>query len=166
MLETVLSAGAVLAAEAAVRAHINAQPPGTYPRMLTKHIELRRAHNRGLVGGRLADRPALATALQTGAAVFAVGLAVLANLPALQVRPVARVGAGLAAGGAWANTLERYIKHEVTDYVYLKDAILPLLRRRIWNLADLAIFNGMVVAAAGFLSATIEGAAYGALGRL
>ena len=64
---------------------------------------------------------------------------------------IGRIGAGLLAGGAIANTAERYFHGKVTDYVYLKDSRIPLLRRRIWNIADAAVFNGAVLAAAGIL---------------
>lgn len=151
MLATVLSAGAVLATEAVVRTRINRAPRGTYPRMLTKHIQIRRAHNHGIVGSRLEDRPVLATAAQTAATLVALGAAALVHMPGVSVPVYGRIGAGLLAGGAIANTAERYAKMQVTDYIYLKDSRIPLLRQRIWNIADGAIFNGAVLAAAGMV---------------
>lgn len=151
MLAALLSAGAVLGAEAAVRTRINRAPDGTYPRMLTKHIQLRRAHNRGLVGSRMEAHPAVVYGAQTAATAIALGAAVLVHLPVTQAPFFARLGSGLLVGGALANTGERYARHHVTDYLYLKDSRIPLLRKRIWNLADAAIFNGAVMTAAGIL---------------
>ena len=151
MLATVLSAGAVLTTEAVVRTRINRAPRGTYPSMLTKHIQLRRAHNHGIVGSRPEDRPALATAAQTAATVVAIGAAALAYIPGVSMPLFGRVGAGLLIGGALSNTGERYAKKRVTDYIYLPDSKIPLLRKRIWNIADAAIFNGAVLAAAGIV---------------
>lgn len=149
MLAAFFSAGAVLAAETVVRTRINRAPDGTYPHMLTRHIQIRRAHNRGIVGSRLEDRPKLATAVQTASALVAVGTAVLVHLPEAHTPLYGRIGAGLLVGGAIANTAERWLTHQVTDYIYLKDSRVPLLRKRIWNLADAAIFNGAVLTAAG-----------------
>lgn len=151
MLAAVLSAGAVLAAETVVRTRINRAPDGVYPRMLTRHIQIRRAHNTGIVGSRLEDQPALATTVQTASALIAFGAAALVHTPELQTPLFGRIGAGLLAGGAIANTAERFFHGKVTDYVYLKDSRIPLLRRRIWNIADAAVFNGAVLAAAGIL---------------
>ena len=149
MLAAFLSAGAVLAAETAVRTRINRAPQGTYPRKLTRQVEIRRAYNRGIVGSRFENRPALATAIQTAATLVAFGAVALVKLSDMRVPLYGRVGAGLLLGGAFANTAERYAKGHVTDYVYLKGSPVPLLRKRIWNLADAAIFNGAVLTAAG-----------------
>ena len=150
MLATALSAGTVLAAEAAVRTRVNRAPHGALPRTVAGRVRICRAHNRGLVGSRLEDRPALATAAQTVSAVVALGVGALANLPASGVPAFGRVGAGLIVGGALANTGERLLKGHVTDYVHLKESPVGLLRRRIWNLADAAIFNGAILTAVGF----------------
>ena len=150
MLAAILSAGTILAAETAVRTRINRAPQGTYPRMLTGRVRICRAYNRGLVGSRLSDRPALAAALQSSSALVAIGVCALAQLPGTGIPVWGRVGAGLVVGGALANTGERLIKGHVTDYVHLEKSPVPLLRRRIWNLADAAIFNGSVLTAAGF----------------
>lgn len=149
MLAALFTASGVLAAETALRTHINRAPPGVYPHNLTRHVQLRRAHNRGLVGSRLEDRPRLVLALQTVSACVAVGAAVLVHVPEARVPLFGRLGAGLLVGGALANTGERYLRGAVTDYLYLKNSRIPLLRRRIWNLADAAVFNGALLTAAG-----------------
>ena len=149
MLAAVLSAGAVLTAEAVVRTRVNRAPDTAQPRTLYRHVQIRRAHNRGIVGSRLSDHPAIATAIQTVSTVAAVGAA--AVLIASEPHPPLwqSIGAGLLVGGAIANTGERWIKQRVTDYIYLHDSHVPLLRRRIWNLADAAIFNGALLTVAG-----------------
>lgn len=154
MWDTIVPAAAVLGAETVIRRRINALPQDFFPCDFTANVQLRRAYNRGLVGSRLAGRPGAALAVQTGAAIVIAAVAVAANLPAAAAAagPVVRVGLGLLLGGALANLLERYIKHQVTDYVYLKNAKLPMLRRLIWNVADLNIFLGALVAAAGMLA--------------
>lgn len=154
MWYTIVPAAAVLGAETVIRRRINALPQDFFPCDLTAHVQLRRMYNRGLVGSKLAGRPGAALAVQTGAAVVIVAVAVAANCPvsAPCAGPIARAGLGLLLGGALSNVLERYIKHQVTNYVYLKDAKLPILRRLIWNVADLNIFLGALVAAAGMLA--------------
>lgn len=148
MLAAVLSAGAVLAAETVVRTRLNRAPDGANPRMLTRHVQIRRAHNRGIVGSRLEEKPRLAAAVQTASALVAVGAAVLVHMPQARTPLYGRIGAGLLVGGAIANTAERWAHGMVTDYIYLKHSRVPLLRKRIWNIADAAIFNGAVLAAA------------------
>lgn len=149
MLAAALSAGAVLTAEAVVRSRVNRMPDTASPRTLFHHIQIRRANNRGLVGSRLSDRPKLVTAIQTVSTVGAVGAAAVLLFSEPRVPLWGSVGAGLLVGGALANTGERWMKKHVTDYLYLHDSRIPLLRRRIWNLADAAIFNGALLTAAG-----------------
>ena len=45
--------------------------------------------------------------------------------------------------------LERWISGYVTDYLHGTKAPIPLLQKRIWNVADMAIFNGCVIALIG-----------------
>lgn len=154
MWYTIVPAAAVLGAETVIRRRVNALPQDAFPRDLTAHVQLRRMYNRGLVGSRLEGRPGAALAIQTGAAVVIVAITAAANCPVSAPRTgfVARVGLGMLLGGALANLLERYIKQRITDYVYLKDAKLPILRHLIWNVADLNIFLGALVAAVGMIA--------------
>lgn len=132
MWETVVPALSVLAAEAVIRRKINALPPETFPLRIGQRVQLRRAYNRGLLCSKLADRPKAAAALQTASA------AVLASMTAVCVfrrsSAVLQVAMGLMLGGA------------VTDYVYLPRAVIPFFRRIIWNVADLSVFAGCLVA--------------------
>ena len=132
MWKTIVPAAAVLAAEAVIRRKINALPAETFPRRIGQRVQLRRAYNRGLLCSKLADRPKAAAALQTASA------AVLASMTAVCVfrrsSAVLQVAMGLMLGGAG------------TDYVYLPRAVIPFFRRIIWNVADLSVFAGCLVA--------------------
>lgn len=144
MWKTIVPAAAVLAAEAVIRRKINALPPETFPLRIGRRVQLRRAHNRGLLCSKFADRPKAATALQT------VSVAVLAGMTAVCVcrrsSAVLQVAMGLMLGGALANLIERWVRGAVTDYVYLPWAVIPFFRRIIWNVADLSVFAGCLVA--------------------
>ena len=144
MWKTVVPALSVLAAEAVIRRKINALPPETFPLRIGQRVQLRRAYNRGLLCSKLADRPKAAAALQTASA------AVLAAMTAVCVcrrsSAALQAGMGLMLGGALANLVERWARGAVTDYVYLPRAVIPFFRRIIWNVADLSVFAGCLVA--------------------
>ena len=72
MWKTIVPAAAVLAAEAVIRRKINALPAETFPLRIGQRVQLRRAHNRGLL-----CRPG-GTALQIGMGLMLGGA--LANL--------------------------------------------------------------------------------------
>ena len=149
MWKTVVPALSVLAAEAVIRRKINALPSETFPLRIGQRVQLRRAHNRGLLCSKLADRPKAATALQT------VSAAVLASMTAVCVfrrsSAVLQVTMGLMLGGALANLIERWARGAVTDYVYLPRAVIPFFRRIIWNVADLSVLTGCITAAVALL---------------
>lgn len=121
MWKTIVPAAAVLAAEAVIRRRINALPAETFPLRVGPRVQLRRAHNRGLLCSKLAQKPRAATALQT------VSAAALANL------------------------IERWARGSVTDYVYLPRAVIPFFRRIIWNAADLSVLTGCITAVIALL---------------
>ena len=146
----VLTASAVLAAEYGIRTRVNKAPKQQFPKALGKQYELRQAHNFGIVGSRFEGKPKLVLAYQTGATTVAVIGAVLVSQTVGVSRPLVRLGAGLAAGGALSNMIERWTSGYVTDYIHgTKQSPIPLLQKRIWNVADMAIFNGCVIALIG-----------------
>ncbi len=149
MMTTILTASAVLAAEYGIRSRVNKAPKTQFPKALGKQYELRQAHNFGIVGSRFEGKPKLVLAYQTGATTVAVIGAVLVSQTVGVSRPLVRLGAGLAAGGALSNMIERWTSGYVTDYIHGKKAPIPLLQKRIWNVADMAIFNGCVIALIG-----------------
>lgn len=149
MWKTIVPAAAVLAAEAVIRRRINALPSETFPLRIGQCVQVRRAHNRGLLCSKLADRPKAATALQT------VSVAVLAGMMAVCVfrrsSAVLQAAMGLMLGGALANLIERWVRGAVTDYVYLPRAVIPFFRRIIWNAADLSVLTGCITAVIALL---------------
>lgn len=149
MWKTVVPALSVLATEAVIRRKINALPSETFPLRIGPRVQLRRAHNRGLLCSKLADRPKAAAALQTASA------AVLAAMTTVCVcrrsSAVLQVAMGLMLGGALANLVERWARGAVTDYVYLPRAVIPFFRRIIWNAADLSILTGCTTAVIALL---------------
>ena len=149
MTTMILSAAAVLGAEYGVRKAVNAAPKTAFPKKLGRRYALRQAHNFGIVGSRFEGKPKLVLAYQTGATTVAVIGAVLVSQTVGVSRPLVRLGAGLAAGGALSNMIERWTSGYVTDYLHGTKAPIPLLQKRIWNVADMAIFNGCVIALIG-----------------
>ena len=150
MVTMVLTASAVLAAEYGIRTRVNKAPKQQFPKALGKQYELKQAHNFGIVGSRFEGKPKLVLAYQTGATTVAVIGAVLVSQTVGVSRPLVRLGAGLAAGGALSNMIERWTSGFVTDYIHgTKKSPIPLLQKRIWNVADMAIFNGCVIALIG-----------------
>ena len=144
MWKTVVPALTVLAAEAVIRRRINALPRETFPLRIGRRVQLRRAYNRGLLCSKLADRPKAATALQT------VSVAVLAGMTVVcacrRSSAALQAAMGVMLGGALANLIERWVRGAVTDYVYLPQAVIPFFRRIIWNVADLSVFAGCLMA--------------------
>ena len=149
MLTTILTASAVLAAEYGARHAVNAAPTEEFPKPIAGKYVLRQAHNYGIVGSRLEKYPKLVLAYQATATTAAVAGALAVSRTIGLTKPLVRFGAGLAAGGALANLAERIASGYVTDYIHGAGSAIPLLRRRIWNIADMAIFNGCIIAAAG-----------------
>ena len=150
MVLTLSAAAAVIGSEAVVRRRVNAAPAETWPKAVSGGVELRRAHNYGLVGSRFEDKPKLVYTYQTLANLAAISGAVLVNT-AMPCSALTRIGMGLITGGAMANLIERYQRGCVTDYLHGVNQKVELLNRRIWNLADMAIFNGAVLALAGLV---------------
>ena len=141
MWKTVVPAAAVLVAEAIIRRRINALPAATFPLRVGPRVQLRRAHNRGLLCSKLAQKPRAAAALAAMAAVCVCRR----SGTALQI------GMGLMLGGALANLIERWARGSVTDYVYLPRAVIPFFRRIIWNAADLSVLTGCITAVIALL---------------
>ena len=146
MWKTIVPAAAVLAAEVVIRRKINALPAETFPLRIGQRVQLRRAHNRGLLCSKFARKPRAAAALQTASAAALAAMCVCRRGgTALQI------GMGLMLGGALANLIERWARGSVTDYVYLPRAAIPFFRRIIWNAADLSILTGCITAVIALL---------------
>lgn len=99
MWKTIVPAAAVLAAEAVIRRKINALPAETFPLRIGQRVQLRRAHNRGLLCSKFARKPRAAAALQT---TSAAALAAVAAVCACRRGGTAlQIGMGLMLGGRW-----------------------------------------------------------------
>jgi signal peptidase II len=120
----------------------------------TKEIALRRLgfgrHAHGLVCVVFTERPLLARGTSMRALVIwwlaAVGCAVAALVyaPALQQNPFVAAGIAAALAGAAGNLADRLIHGAVVDFVALG-------RWPVFNLADVAIVAGAVVAGASLI---------------
>ena len=102
MWKTVVPALSVLAAEAVIRRKINALPAETFPLRIGQRVQLRRAHNRGLLCSKFARKPRAAAALQTASAADRHGPDARRRAGQSHRALGARVGHGLcvpAAGG-------------------------------------------------------------------
>ena len=75
MWKTIVPAAAVLAAETVIRRKINALPAETFPLRIGQRVQLRRAHNRGLLCSKFARKPRAAAALQTASAAALAAVA-------------------------------------------------------------------------------------------
>lgn len=139
MWKTIVPAAAVLAAEAVIRRKINALPAETFPLRIGQRVQLRRAHNRGLLCSKFARKPRAAAALQTASAA---ALAAVAAVCACRRGGTAlQIGMGLMLGGALANLIERWAR----------GSVIPFFRRIIWNAADLSILTGCTTAVIALL---------------
>ena len=83
MWKTIVPAAAVLAAEAVIRRKINALPAETFPLRIGQRVQLRRAHNRGLLCSKFARKPRAAAALQTASAAALAAVAAVCAMPVM-----------------------------------------------------------------------------------
>ena len=109
MWKTIVPAAAVLAAEAVIRRKINALPAETFPLRIGQRVQLRRAHNRGLLCSKFARKPRAAAALQTASAA---ALAAVAAVCACRRGGTAlQIGMGLMLGGESHRALGARVGH-------------------------------------------------------
>ncbi len=113
---------------------------------LKNGIELRCCKNRGFALNTLDDHPRLISGVSAAAAglmtaVFLDGLE--KDGPALR-----KAGMALIAGGGLSNTLDRLIRHEVTDYISFSGKRSGAGKKTVvYNLADFAVFAGAAITA-------------------
>lgn len=108
--------------------------------LLDGRIELRRLHNKGLAGGRFKKNPRVAT-LVSGICLFVVSLLML---PVLfkKGRLIGKLAISMILGGASGNFFDRLGRGYVVDYLSFPKAKLKIIRKYVYNLADLLIFLG------------------------
>lgn len=128
MILTLLIASATVYACGAVRRHLN-QESRQDRTLWGGRVRLTAFENRGAAFGLPIPRPALL-------------LGSAAGLLAMLCHP-ARLWAGLVAGGGASNLAERLCRGQVFDYVQFPKAP-GKGKRYIYNLADLAVFCGVL----------------------
>lgn len=111
-------------------------------------IIITRFHNPGAMLGWLQKKPRLLL----GVTLFGVGVLTAGLFGALRSHRPLLVKAGLAllVGGAASNAYDRIVKHQVTDYFRISIGSKKL-ERIIFNLGDMAIFLGALLALLGEL---------------
>ncbi|MCR5294295.1 MAG: signal peptidase II [Lachnospiraceae bacterium] len=111
--------------------------------VMNGRILLRRIQNKGIAGGLLADK---SEAVRDGATVLfsAFGIYYI-RLILEKGRMLRKLGAGLFVGGSASNLFDRWVRGSVTDYFSFNTKKLPVLRKLVFNLGDLAIFAGTIL---------------------
>ena len=108
----------------------------------TDEVSIVYVENEGMLGGSVTEGSTLASALAlpllpaVGAAVLYAGASRGAS-PAMRIASV--VGAGLLAGGALSNGVEKLVRGRATDMLFISRT------GTAWNGADVAIGAGMLV---------------------
>ena len=112
------------------------------------HIIITRYHNPGAMLGWLREKPRMLL----GVTLFSIGVLTAGFLGELRKKrsPLIRLGLALLLGGAASNTYDRIVHHQVTDYFRICIGS-KRLERIIFNLGDMAIFMGGLLALLGEL---------------
>ena len=112
------------------------------------HIIITRYHNPGAMLGWLKDKPRMLL----GITLFAIGVLTAGLAGALRENRsiLIRLGLALLLGGAASNACDRIVHHQVTDYFRIRIGSKKL-ERIIFNLGDMAIFMGSLIALLGEL---------------
>lgn len=110
------------------------------------HIIITRFHNPGAMLGWLTDKPRLLL----GMTIFGIGVVTAGLFGALrQNRSILiKLGLSLLLGGAASNAYDRIVRQQVTDYFRISIGNARL-ERIIFNLGDMAIFMGGLLALLG-----------------
>lgn len=124
---------------------VKEKPNSAFPQRLTKRITLRRAQNPGVFGGFLKERPQMAKLLSLICLIPAVCLLLPKKWPSGEEKSRgACLGHALLLGGALGNGIDRAKNGFVADFLHVD---VPVLRRLIFNLADVCIFLGALLTA-------------------
>ena len=137
MISVLLSAGA-FAADQYCKHQIEQQ---AHPDREIWHgaIRITRYHNTGVFLSFLEGKGKLVRVLSTGAFGLLLVMACLARTK------ICRRGLTLLAGGGLSNQLDRYRRGYVVDYFSFRH-----LPKVVFNLGDIAVFLGAIMALAGF----------------
>ena len=145
MILILLVAAAVVTAERLIKAYVETEGENWRGKMLGGNLQREKVYNPGLILGFLKKKQVFANIL-SGAAVLTVAVyAVVRSIKGMTL--AAKLGFGLFLGGAISNLAERITSRHVTDYFSFCRALPKKLRRVVFNLADICIFVGAVIAA-------------------
>lgn len=113
-------------------------------------VLLRKVYNKGAMLNLLAEKPDILKGISA-----ALGSATLLYDAVLLAKPrrfVKKTGMMLFTGGAFSNIFDRFLRGKVIDYIGFQTR-WPKLTEITYNLADFAIFAGMIlVTASRFVS--------------
>jgi signal peptidase II len=143
MFYLLLAAG-IFAADFYLKTKIEITPEADLAKTLANgHIELTRLHNKGLAGSRLKDKPWLATLIS--GIVFI--LCLIYSLVRFIRRDNGMEKAALAmiCAGAAGNFFDRLGRGYVVDYLSFSKSKIRLIKKYVYNLADLFIFLGSAI---------------------
>ncbi len=103
-------------------------------------------HNKGFAGSKMKDKPELVRMVHT---VMLAGFGILCIVLGYfkKGNEVTSFGLSLALGGGASNLYDRFKRGYVTDYLGL-----PVAKKLVFNISDLCIFAGAVIAMIGELN--------------
>ena len=145
MTVILLIAAAVIFAEIIIKRRVEENGGGSCGEALGGLIRREKVYNPGLMLGFLKKNRLFACILSGAALLGAAVYAVWRCIRGMAFG--AKLGWGLLLGGGISNLLERIRHGYVTDYFSFCRAVPKKLRRLVFNIADLCIFIGAVLAA-------------------
>ena len=115
-------------------------------------VKIRKLHNYGMANNTLQTKPEIVKII--GISVMAVLVICFVLILPFKGRNAIKVAMALILGGGLSNLIDRFIKGYVTDYFSFKTPF-KRLNRLVFNISDMCIFIGAVVAV---LSECLRGA--------
>lgn len=109
------------------------------PKGIGDIIQFKLMKNKGLMLGKLKQKPHIVKGLNIGAAIFAIIL-ILPLVLSKNITVTGKLGFGFLIGGGLGNLYDRLKHGEVTDFFAFK-----WYPRIIFNLADMFIFLGCII---------------------
>ena len=145
MTAVILAAAAVCLVELAIRRTVNARGDKWQGDVCRGFIRRENVCNRGLFLGFLRKNRLMANVLAIAAMCAVAVYAAVRCVRGMAL--LAKIGWGIVIGGGLSNAAERLFRGGVTDYFSLPRAVPKRLRRVAFNLADMCVFIGAVLAA-------------------
>ncbi|MCQ2505728.1 MAG: signal peptidase II [Lachnospiraceae bacterium] len=121
-----------------------------FPKKLCKgRLEINRMYNEGLAYGFLKDKPKAVKAIVNLSFFLTMLLCIVSFFS--KNSQVEKFGHAMLLGGAFGNFHDKISKGKTTDYIKLPKLKSKRLRKTIFNLADLFLVLGALIAVAGTL---------------